>query len=279
MSDLGTVFFFGTKEVSSERKCRAIEVDAKGDAVINNRFVLSKLLEVKDGVVECVLLVEHAGKLVLEKQNLLRSRLGLHVEVVDDSKRIRRSTQSPEEVRILFKVGVGDGTIGENDISSNNSIQHHTPFAARVPIASMGRMSADANTEAGAMGKSSLALVVETFGNMTKAGAATDLDNVGALVKLDGIHLVQVNHDAAVFASRAERGIRVASALRLDLDTSLSGTDEGIRDVLLRGGKNDCDWLVWKAKIEWFRQILVVDRTGQTDWHIADLETLACSGA
>lgn len=113
-----------------------------------------------------------------------------------------------------------------------------------MTVTSVGVVTSDANARAGSVGYSSVALVEDTICKITKANTTSDSRNTGALVKVDGLEGLKINHHRTVLATGAKACIRVATRFGLNLETSLAGANHGILNMLVGGRKDNNGWLV-----------------------------------
>lgn len=98
------------------------------------------------------------------------------------------------------------------------------------------------------MRKSSLALIPKLSRNMSKSSTRLNLCRA-ILSQLDTIQSIQLNHEMAIFATEAKRGIAVSATLGINSNAVLSATLNSRSD--LSDCCRDCDgsWFELKAEV------------------------------
>lgn len=98
------------------------------------------------------------------------------------------------------------------------------------------------------MRKSSLALIPKLSRNMSKSSTRLNLCRA-ILSQLDTIQSIQLNHEMAIFATEAKRGIAVSTTLGINSNAVLSATFNSCGD--LGDCCRDCDgsWFELKTKV------------------------------
>lgn len=129
--------------------------------------------------------------------------------------------------------------IGKYNVKTDNLVHRKTPVTRSIAVATVGKVPTNADTGAGSVGQSTLALVVDALGQVTQPETTADLGNA-LVVEADILELLEVDDQAAILAARGVRSVRVAPALGLNLDTILGRAENSIRDVL-DGGRDDND--------------------------------------
>lgn len=113
----------------------AVEEDAVGNTVVDNRGVRAEILDVQKGVGEGLLVLEkHVSPSEGEVGYGLGRLLGAEVEVGHYAERFCCAANGPEDVGVLSIAGVHQGAVGKDDVSGDNVVESETPVAGSVAV-------------------------------------------------------------------------------------------------------------------------------------------------
>lgn len=91
-----------------------------------------------------------------------------------------------------------------------------------------------------------MALVEDAQGHISESHASAYLGDLGGSIYGDVLEAFQIDDHTTTLTAQAERGVRMASTLGLDLDVALTRAHDGIRDMLGRCWQNNDGRSVWK---------------------------------
>lgn len=198
----------------------------------------------------------------------------MEVKIGDYTKGVSGTADTPEDIRVLSRRSLDERAIGENNISGNNLIHSETPVTRGVAVTTMSEVPANSDTRASSVRERPLTLRVNSISKVAKTYTTANLDDTSAGVEFNLLERLETDHHGAIFAARAEAGIRVTARLGLDLDVVLSSADDGILNILLGLGKNNDRWLERTSQIEWLNQLSVVTIRGHLVRNILAVQAL-----
>lgn len=137
-------------------------------------------------------------------------------------------------------------------------------------------MPAYSNPGASTVGKCALVLVVNALGQITQSHATSDHCHVA--IQRDVLEALQVNHHAAILATRAKGSITVAAALGLYRNFALGSADNCIRNVLNSGGDDDDGGSVSQVEIVRLCELRKVGGTSKANRNILCSQAVGQAG-
>lgn len=128
-----------------------VHVDSKGDLVVDDGSVLGKLLEMEPSIGPFGLGVVHVAEGESEVGDARGGSLSLEVEVGDYADRVSRTTDTPEDVRVLSRRCLNERSVGKDNISGDDLIHCETPVTRSVAVTAVSKVSTDTNTGTGSV--------------------------------------------------------------------------------------------------------------------------------